>query len=101
MAVAEQVPPGQREVKKWPRLGPGPGPRPPSHRGAVGERVPPGRREVKKWPRLDLGIVPRFDPKEWDLRVDGSVDSPLWFTYEEVPEVPVRECTPAFPCVWG
>src|SRR5205809_564387 len=44
----------------------------------VAERqLPPGQREVRKWPRLDLGIVPRFDPKEWDLRVDGSVEKPL------------------------
>src|SRR5207253_9826955 len=50
--------------------------------------LPPGQREVRKWPRLDLGIVPRFDPKEWDLRVDGSVDKPIRFTYDEFLRLP-------------
>src|SRR2546428_12362081 len=39
---------------------------------AAERHLPPGQREVRKWPRLDLGLVPRFDPKEWDLRGDGS-----------------------------
>src|SRR3989441_11777748 len=41
---------------------------------AAERHLPPGQREVREWPRLELGIVPRFDPKEWDLPVDGSVD---------------------------
>src|SRR6059036_2574350 len=55
---------------------------------AAERHLPPGQREVRKWPRLDLGIVPRFDPKEWDLRVDGSVDKPVRFTYDELLRLP-------------
>src|SRR5438093_12875680 len=51
---------------------------------AAERRLPPGQREGRKWPRLDLGIVPRFDPKEWDIRVDGSVAKPVRFTYDEL-----------------
>jgi len=58
---------------------------------ATERRLPPGQREVRKWPRLDLGIVPRFDPKEWDLRLDGSVDKPLRFTYPEFLSLPTAK----------
>src|SRR5205807_2136002 len=68
---------------------------------AVQRQVPPGQREVRKWPRLDLGIVPRFDPKEWDLRVDGAVDRPLRFTYPEFLALPKTTVNSPFHCVTG
>src|SRR2546429_7766489 len=70
-------------------------------RMAVERRLPPGQREVRKWPRLDLGIVPRFDPKEWDLRVDGSVDKPIRFTYDEFLRLPSAKVVSPFHCVTG
>src|SRR5256712_12100792 len=68
---------------------------------AAERHLPPGQREVRKWPRLDLGIVPRFDPKEWDLRVDGSVDKPVRFTYDELLRLPSTKVMSAFHCVTG
>ena len=65
------------------------------------ERLPPGQREVRKWPRLDLGIVPRFDPKSWDLRVDGAVERPLRVTYDELLALPKASVTSDFHCVTG
>lgn len=65
------------------------------------ERLPPGQREVRKWPRLDLGIVPRFDPKAWDLRVEGAVDRPLRFSYDEFLALPKVQVTSDFHCVTG
>src|SRR5438132_3866565 len=70
-------------------------------RMAVERRLPPGQREVRKWPRLDLGIVPRFDPKEWDLRVDGSVDKPIRYTYDEFLRLPSAKVMSPFHCVTG
>lgn len=64
-------------------------------------RLPPGQREVKKWPRLDLGIVPRFDPKAWDFRVDGAVERPLALTYEAFVGLPSSKVVSAFHCVTG
>jgi DMSO/TMAO reductase YedYZ molybdopterin-dependent catalytic subunit len=64
-------------------------------------QLPPGQREVRKWPRLDLGVVPRFDPKEWDLRVDGSVEKPLRLTYDEFLRLPSVKVTSPFHCVTG
>lgn len=63
--------------------------------------LPPGQREVRKWPRLDLGIVPRFDPKDWDFRVDGAVERPLRFSYDEFTALPSVEVTSPFHCVTG
>jgi len=63
--------------------------------------VPPGQREVRKWPRLDLGIVPRFDPRAWDFRVDGAVDKPVRLTYDEFLTLPSMNLTSAFHCVTG
>src|SRR6266567_2680720 len=54
-----------------------------------------------RWSRLDLGIVPRFDPKEWDLRVDGSVEKPLRLTYDEFLRLPSAKVTSPFHCVTG
>ncbi len=65
------------------------------------EDLPPGQREVQKWPRLDLGIVPRFDPKEWDLRVDGAVESPLHLSYGDLLALPSVEVLSPFHCVTG
>jgi DMSO/TMAO reductase YedYZ molybdopterin-dependent catalytic subunit len=64
-------------------------------------RLPPGQHNVRKWPRLDLGIVPRFDPKSWDFRVDGEVDAPLRLTYEEFLALPKARVTSDFHCVTG
>lgn len=68
---------------------------------ATERRLPPGQREVRKWPRLDLGIVPRFDPKAWDLRVDGAVDKPLRLSYDEFVALPSTKTMSAFHCVTG
>ncbi|HEY7588543.1 MAG TPA: molybdopterin-dependent oxidoreductase [Thermoplasmata archaeon] len=64
-------------------------------------RVPPGQRQVRKWPRLDLGIVPRFDLKTWDLRVDGQVDRPLRLSHEELLRLPSFATRSDFHCVTG
>jgi len=64
-------------------------------------RLPPGQHTVRKWPRLDLGVVPRFDPKTWDFRVDGEVDAPLRLTYEEFLALPSAAVTSDFHCVTG
>jgi len=64
-------------------------------------RLPPGQRNVRKWPRLDLGIVPRFDPKAWEFRVDGEVDAPLRLSYDEFLALPKATVTSDFHCVTG
>lgn len=64
-------------------------------------RLPPGQHTVRKWPRLDLGIVPRFDPKDWELRVDGEADTPLRLSYDELLALPNAHVDSDFHCVTG
>jgi DMSO/TMAO reductase YedYZ molybdopterin-dependent catalytic subunit len=47
-------------------------------------RIPPGQYLTEKWPVLHYGPVPAFDPKKWDLRVFGEVESELRWTWDEV-----------------
>ena len=65
------------------------------------ERLPPGQHLSKRLTRLDLGVIPRVDPKRWDLRVEGEVESPLGFTLEEFRALPRVTTTSDFHCVTG
>ncbi|HTD81619.1 MAG TPA: sulfite oxidase-like oxidoreductase [Thermoplasmata archaeon] len=62
-------------------------------------RLPPGQKQTAGWPRLDLGIVPRFDPKAWNLRIDGAVETPATLTWDEVLALPKVQVTADFHCV--
>jgi DMSO/TMAO reductase YedYZ molybdopterin-dependent catalytic subunit len=62
-------------------------------------RLPPGQSVTLKWPVLHYGTVPRFDPETWDFRVDGLVNSPLRFTWDEFNKLPRVERTSDFHCV--
>lgn len=64
-------------------------------------RLPPGQHETRSWPRLDLGVVPRDDPSQWDLTVDGAVDNPRKFTLDEVVRLPRTRVVSDFHCVTG
>jgi len=46
-------------------------------------RLPPGQRQVKDWPVLDLGTVPRLEMSTWSLSVDGAVEHPLRWNWDE------------------
>ena len=47
-------------------------------------RVPPGQYLTEKWPVLHYGPVPTFNPKTYDLRVFGAVETELRWTWEEL-----------------
>ncbi|MBI4415804.1 MAG: molybdopterin-dependent oxidoreductase, partial [Euryarchaeota archaeon] len=64
-------------------------------------RLPPGQRVTKRFPRLDLGIIPRVDPKLWDLRVTGEVENPRRFSLAEFMALPRMTVTRDFSCVTG
>ncbi|HLE02916.1 MAG TPA: sulfite oxidase-like oxidoreductase [Dehalococcoidia bacterium] len=51
-------------------------------------RLPPGQHLVRDLPVLHLGSVPRFDPRTWDLRVEGEVEEPLRFSWAEFLALP-------------
>lgn len=47
------------------------------------DRLPPGQHEVKNWPVLDLGIQPKVEPWEWNLAIDGLVENPISWTFQD------------------
>jgi len=47
-------------------------------------RVPPGQYLTEKWPVLHYGPIPTFNPKTYDLRVFGAVETELRWTWDEL-----------------
>lgn len=62
-------------------------------------RVPPGQVVTPKWPVLHYGKVPRADLATWDFRVEGMVEQPLRFTWEEFQQLPRSEIHCDIHCV--
>jgi DMSO/TMAO reductase YedYZ molybdopterin-dependent catalytic subunit len=63
------------------------------------ERLPPGQHLTSGFPVLDLGIQPDISPNEWRLHVDGLVENPMTFTWEEFHNLPQFEDVSDFHCV--
>ena len=61
--------------------------------------LPPGQSLTLKWPVLHYGSVPGFDPKTWDFRIYGLVETPLRLTWEEFNALPKTRRTSDFHCV--
>jgi DMSO/TMAO reductase YedYZ molybdopterin-dependent catalytic subunit len=62
-------------------------------------RLPPGQSATLKWPVLHVGSVPRFDPKTWDFRIFGLVETPLRLLWKDFSRLPMREVTADMHCV--
>lgn len=56
----------------------------------MARRLPPGQRLVTNWPVLDLGVQPHVPTDEWQLTLDGAVETPLtldWAGFMALPQV--------------
>ena len=56
-------------------------------------RLPPGQILTEKWPVLHYGSVPSVNLSGWDFKVQGLVERPLvwtWQEFEKLPRVQVR-----------
>ncbi len=62
-------------------------------------RLPPGQSATLKWPVLHQGPVPRFDPRTWDFRITGLVESPVRLTWDEFTRLPMQQVTADMHCV--
>jgi len=62
-------------------------------------RLPPGQVKTEKWPVLHYGSVPRVDLATWELRVDGSVEKPQRFSWDEFQKLPRVQVTSDIHCV--
>lgn len=64
-------------------------------------KVPVEQRVVSHWPVLDLGDHPVIDLKAWRLEIDGLVDMPCVYTWEDFLKLPQVEDESDFHCVTG
>ena len=51
-------------------------------------RLPPGQVKTEKWPVLHHGSVPTIDLARWDLVLDGLVERPQRWTWDEFQRLP-------------
>jgi DMSO/TMAO reductase YedYZ molybdopterin-dependent catalytic subunit len=62
-------------------------------------RIPPGQARTRKWPVLHGTDVPTIPMTEWRLTVDGLVDQPLKFNWDEFQALPRVKIFADFHCV--
>ncbi|MCW2735525.1 sulfite oxidase-like oxidoreductase [Nocardioides sp.] len=63
-------------------------------------RLPPGQYDVGgSWPVLTAEVTPRIDRESWTLRVDGLVDRPTTWTWDEVQQLPRSSYSGDIHCV--
>ncbi|MGB8274042.1 MAG: sulfite oxidase-like oxidoreductase [Alphaproteobacteria bacterium] len=63
------------------------------------ERLPPGQREVKNWPVLDLGVQPDIPLDKWRLTIDGTVENPVRWTWDDFLAQPAAHSVSDIHCV--
>ncbi|GJL55226.1 MAG: sulfite oxidase-like oxidoreductase [Nitrospirales bacterium] len=62
-------------------------------------RVPPGQHLVNNWPVLDLGFKPELSLDDWTLTIDGQIENPVTWNWEEFQAQPSKSYTTDFHCV--
>ena len=61
--------------------------------------VPEGQTVTEKWPVLDLGRHPAVPLDKWELVIDGAVEAPQRFTWEQFLALPQTKDVSDFHCV--
>jgi DMSO/TMAO reductase YedYZ molybdopterin-dependent catalytic subunit len=82
-------------------------PRPPISRGFTGRRsggedasrLPPGQHVTPDFPVLSAGPTPETPLEEWTFTIDGWVDAPVTWTWEEFLALPAEAPTVDIHCV--
>ena len=67
--------------------------------GAQRGRLPPGQHITRGFPVLDLGVHPKFNPRQWNLRVEGEVEEALDLSWGEFCQMGKKEQVADFHCV--
>jgi DMSO/TMAO reductase YedYZ molybdopterin-dependent catalytic subunit len=62
-------------------------------------RVPPGQYVTDDFPVLSAGPTPRVSLEDWTFTIDGAVDEPLSWTWQELLALPVETFTVDIHCV--
>jgi DMSO/TMAO reductase YedYZ molybdopterin-dependent catalytic subunit len=68
-------------------------------RDADPSRIPPGQYLVDDFPVLSAGPTPRTPLDEWSLTIQGAVDEPVSWTWEEFLALPGEPVTVDIHCV--
>jgi DMSO/TMAO reductase YedYZ molybdopterin-dependent catalytic subunit len=66
---------------------------------ASSSRVPPGQYVVNDFPVLSAGPTPRVAVSEWTFVVEGEIDQPKKWTWDEFRKLPTEEVTKDIHCV--
>jgi DMSO/TMAO reductase YedYZ molybdopterin-dependent catalytic subunit len=62
-------------------------------------RLPPGQYLERGFPVLSAGPTPRTDLSTWTFTIDGEVDEPRTWSWDELQELPSEEFTKDIHCV--
>jgi DMSO/TMAO reductase YedYZ molybdopterin-dependent catalytic subunit len=63
-------------------------------------RLPPGQYDTgKSWPVLNAEVTPDLDTATWTFRVEGLVESPTTWTWDEIRALPPSTYTGDIHCV--
>src|SRR5256885_13004123 len=65
----------------------------------AGDRLPPGQYVVRDFPVLSAGPTPHTALDSWTFSVDGEVDQPKHWTWEEFRSLPAETVTRDIHCV--
>jgi DMSO/TMAO reductase YedYZ molybdopterin-dependent catalytic subunit len=69
-------------------------------RGAPDPRLPPGQYDAgTNWPVLHAEPTPRIDTARWSFEIDGLVDKPIRWSWEEIHALPASRYEGAIHCV--
>ena len=66
---------------------------------APGGRVPPGQHAVDDFPVLSAGPTPRTTLEKWTFGLEGEVDTPERWSWEEFQGLPAQDFTVDIHCV--
>lgn len=65
----------------------------------LAHRVPPGQTVTDRFPILHEGEIPRYDLKDWSLRVFGEVEEERTFSFADLLAMPQTKITCDIHCV--
>jgi len=63
------------------------------------ERLPPGQYHTKRFPVLQAGSIPDVDLETWDFVVDGLVEEPVTWQWNDIEAMPSEDMTTDIHCV--
>ncbi|MBI3805706.1 MAG: sulfite oxidase-like oxidoreductase [Nitrospirae bacterium] len=62
-------------------------------------RLPPGQRLNKGFPVLDLGILPEVEEDDWTLSIQGEIEQPITWTFDQFAALATDSAVTDFHCV--